>query len=189
MKSAELRKVNRWLREHQKRIADLAARAGLTRTTVYNLLSGVSKSRVARQKLTNAIRIIVWKGCTPQAVMTLNPNDPSSLKQVDEAARESPSGIQFEVQSESGTGGRRELPATGFLGRDGRGVLLPAGTEIELNDAQRAREAVAELPRTCFKRRGRIVTFTKPVHMAPAVDNRDRCSKKRHRKLSASSYE
>jgi transcriptional regulator with XRE-family HTH domain len=187
MKSPELRKVNRWLRKHQMRIADLAARAGLTRTTVYNLLSGTSKSAIGRQKLTNAMRVVLWKGCTPQAVTTLNPSDPSSLKLANELAKKSPAGIQFEVQNAPSGSTTR-----GFLGRDGRGVLFNERTQIECPDESNARELASEIASEigaeAAVRRGRTLTFVKPVEVSFEIEKPE-SGKAQIRKLSASSQE
>ena len=116
-------RANRWLRKRRMAIGDLAIRAGLTRTTVYNLLSGLSKSRTARQKLTNAMGIVMWKGYSPQPPLVLNDDDPSALKTATQLAKQSPAGIQIEVLSTS-VGAQRKT-SKGFVGHDGHGVILP----------------------------------------------------------------
>ena len=57
--------VHRWWKDRGMTIGDLASVAGLTPTTISNLLSGLSKNRRSRQQLTNAVGREIFEGIRP----------------------------------------------------------------------------------------------------------------------------
>jgi transcriptional regulator with XRE-family HTH domain len=155
--TGERQKVKRWLRENHMTLKELARRGGITPTTIWNLLTGLSQNAESRQKLTDAIGITVWSGTTPRPRLVLVKNDPSALDiAIETAKRSGAAGVQVEIVDAPANSHREAL--TGFLGSDGRGVIhacQPEFGEAQSIKAKRKYNLLGPRPEIAARARGR----------------------------------
>ena len=182
MAKQEFFKFRQWCRQRGLTIKGFASHYQFARASVYNAFSDRGGPLV-RQRLANACGLTLF-GYPPEPVEEINENDPSAGKRLSERARKSRVGIPFCIQGSSP--GEK---AAGYVGRDGRGVILPAGVELEFTTLKEAHDAADELTPAIATRRGRTISLTSPVQAVFETNNPKGVSKAQMRKLSASSRE